>query len=252
MIYRQIENKNELFSFCEFVKENWSLDYSFLLKDDIIVKGYFDDDEAEEPSSASIFFVFAKIIRPYEISVPKGTIFEKIKLYGSSGKYIGLLSGTGDIVIPNCYTSIEYLGNALFRVGRDNKYGIINSEGKVLCGTIYDKILDMSEFTIGIVKDKHMGYMDCFGHIVIPMNYVYLKKNENMFHDGKVKVRNYIEEEGIIQDFEIDHYNNIVSSIHEWNINEDDYDPFPSRPPIVDYDILDAYEGDEANRWNTD
>lgn len=74
MIYRQIENKNELFSFCEFVKENWSLDYSFLLKDDIIVKGYFDDDEAEEPSSASIFFVFAKIIRPYEISVPKGTI----------------------------------------------------------------------------------------------------------------------------------------------------------------------------------
>ena len=100
MIYRQIEHKNELFSFCEFVKENWSLDYSFLLKDDIIVKGYFDDDEDEDPLSASIFFVYAKIIRPDKISVPKGTIFEKLKLYGSSGKYIGLLSGTGDIVIP--------------------------------------------------------------------------------------------------------------------------------------------------------
>lgn len=252
MIYRQIQNRSELISIFELLQGEGTCDYSFLLKEDIIIKGYFDDDENEDPSSASIFFVFAKIIRPYEISVPKGTIFEKIKIYGSSGKYIGLLSGKGGVVIPNCYDTIEYLGNALFRVGRDNKYGIINSEGKVLCGTIYDKILDMSEFTIGIVKDKHMGYMDCFGHIVIPMNYVYLKKNENMFHDGKVMVRNYMEEEGIVQEYEIDHYNNIVSNIHEWSLFEDDYDPFPSNCRIVDYDILDAYEGDESNMWNTD
>ena len=144
------------------------------------------------------------------------------------------------------------MGNGLFCVGKDNKNGIISSEGKVLCGAIYDKILNMSEYTIGIVKEKKLGYMDCFGHIVIPMNYVYLEKNPNIFHDGKVRVRNYMEEEGIVQEYEIDHYNNIVSNIHEWSLFEDDYDPFPSHPPIVDHDILDAYEGDEANRWNTD
>lgn len=252
MIYRQIQNRSELISIFELLQGEGTCDYSFLLKEDIIIKGYFDDDENEDPSSANIFFIYAKIIRPDEISVASGTIWEKLKMYGSSGRYLGLLSKSGDIIIPNNYNTIEYIGNGLFRVRKNNKYGIISSEGKVVCGAIYDKILDMSEFTIGIVKEEKLGYMDCFGQIVIPMNYVYLEKNQNIFHDGKVMVRNYMEEEGIVQEYEIDHYNNIVSNIHEWSLFEDDYDPFPSNCRIVDYDILDAYEGDESNMWNTD
>lgn len=257
MIYRQIENKSELISFCEYVKENGYGDYSFLLKDNIIVKGLFNDDEAYDDSLPSLYFVYARIIRPDEVSVPKGSIFEKLKIYGSSGRYIGLLSERGEVIIPNNYTTIDYLGQRLFRVGRDNKYGIINAEGKVVCGTIYDKVLELSEFTIGVVKNKRLGFIDCFGKMVIPMDYIYIEDNLNAFREGSVMVRKKCDNEGmIVQEFGIDHYNNIVSKI----IEDDRRDYLngyidPCCHPVDDndnYDILDAYEGDESNMWNTD
>ena len=107
---------------------------------------------------------------------------------------------------------------------------------------------------------RHIGNRnhDCFGNIVIPIEYLYWKRNPNAFKNGKVLVEKAEKDEEPILEYEIDHYNNIVSKeIRFKNMGGDDYYKYHglfsgSTAGFIDNDILDAYEGDSSNRWNTD
>lgn len=261
MKYQKINNTDELDELIQSLKQEWWGDFSFLNEKSIIIKGiFFEENEHDDIDRlySDIWFEFGRIIRPEENKTKKGTIFEMLKSYGSSGKYSGLLSREGEVIIPNIYHSINYMGADLFCVEKSQLYGIVNIKGEIVCEVKYDKICDLSEYTIGIVKDGKIGYIDCLGNIVIPMDYLYWKRNPNAFMNGKVLVEKDEKDEEPILEYEIDHYNNIVSKeirLKTWG--GDDYykyhDSFSgSTAGFIDNDILDAYEGDSSNRWNTD
>ena len=259
MKYKKINNASEL---DEFLHNEWG-NFSFINENNLIIKGvFYEEHEPDEYDGVELFFSdiwfeFGRTISPDEIKAPKGTVFEKLRLYGSSKLYSGLLSRKGDVIIPNIFNSIDYLGAGLFRVEKSKLYGIINTKGNTICELKYDKICDLSEYTIGVVKDGKIGFIDCFGNIVIPIGYLYWAKNPNAFKDGKVLVEKAEDDGERVLEYEIDHYNNIVSKdIITKDIfgldYYDDFNPFSgSTAGNIDHDILDAYEGDASNMWNT-
>lgn len=258
MKYQKINNANELDELIQLLNKDRG-DFSFIKEKDLIIKGVFYEEYEpdNEYEDVQLWFEFGRTIRPNEIKVPEGTVFEKLRSYGSSKIYSGLLSRKGDVIIPNIYHSIDYLGEGLFRVEKSKLYGVINSEGKTICEVKYDRICDLSEFTIGVVKDGKIGYIDCFGNIVIPIDYLYWIRNPNAFKDGKVLVEKAEEDGERILEYELDHYKNIVSKyIKTKDVYGRDYyedvNPFKgSTAGNIDHDILDAYEGDASNMWNT-
>lgn len=68
--------------------------YEFLMANNMIIYGYFKDSSIEY--GLGNLFVFGKTIRPNEtVPSPSKSIFAKLKRYGSSSKYKGLLNYKG-------------------------------------------------------------------------------------------------------------------------------------------------------------
>lgn len=250
MLYTIINNQNELE---DIINKLWWYKLSFLKEDGLKIYGYFHKEGKDKYDSGEYYFVFGRTLSPDDCkSLNNETIFAKLKKYGSSRKYMGLLDCSNNIIIPNQFQLIESMGGKLFRVEKSNLYGVIDLSIGTICPWKYDKVLKLSEYTFGVVKDGKIGFMDCTGKLVIPMIYDYCESDDNCFIDGKVMVN--LEKEDHTEEFEIDHYNNIVSEINKIFLENDDYgyDEHYYTGSIVDYDILDAYEGDASNMWNTD
>lgn len=223
--------------------------YEFLLANNMIIYGYFKDSSIEY--GLGNLFVFGKTIRPNEIvPAPSKSIFAKLKQYGSSSKYKGLLNYKGEIILPNIYDDIHLFAYNRLLIEKNGKFGVIDTDGKVLAEPKYDQIVDAWEYTIGFVLNGKVGFMDINCNIIIEPKYC-LDSIDNNFHDGLIVVSEIIDE--FKYQYCIDHYGLIHGNIE--NITpEVDYEP-----PYEDYindneysDPLDAYEGDSDARWNTD
>lgn len=223
--------------------------YEFLLADNLVIYGYFKDSSTEY--GLGNLFVFGKTIRPNEIvPSPSKSIFAKLKQYGSSSKYKGLLNYKGEIILPNIYDGIHLFAYNRLLIEKNGKFGVIDTDGKVLAEPKYDQIVDAWEYTIGFVLNGKVGFMDINCNIIIEPKYC-LDSIDNNFHDGLVVVSEIIDE--FKYQYCIDHYGLIHGNIE--NITpEVDYEP-----PYEDYinnneysDPLDAYDGDSDARWNTD
>lgn len=224
--------------------------YEFLLANDMIIYGYFKDSSTEY--GLGNLFVFGKTIRPNEIvPFPSNSIFAKLKQYGSRSKYKGLLNYKGEIILPNIYDEIHLFVYNRLLIEKNGKFGVIDTDGKVLAEPKYDQIVDAWEYTIGFALNGKVGFMDINCNIIIEPKYC-LDSINNNFHDGLIVVSEIID--GFKCQYCIDHYGFIHGNIANITL-EVDYEP-----PYEDYinnnnessDPLDAYDGDLDALWNTD
>ncbi|MBD5371599.1 MAG: WG repeat-containing protein [Bacteroides sp.] len=250
MEYINVNNSNSIREIVERLNAQsfYTASYDFLLSDDLIIYGYFIDESLEY--GATELFVFGKTIRPNEIGrSPSNSIFARLKQYGSSGKYKGLLNLKGEIILPNIYDEITLFAYNRLLVKKSGKYGIVDTDGKVLAEPKYDQIVDAWEYTIGFALNNRVGFMNTNCNIIIEPKYC-IDSINNTFHDGLIVVSEMIDDSKY--QFCIDHYGLIHGNME--NISpEEEYDPSYENFINDEYsDPLDAYDGDPDARWNTD
>lgn len=118
------------------------------------------------------YFVVGETRTPNEIeAAPKNTIFAKLKQYGISKIYKGIMNIRGEYTISPMYNSIQpFMGN-LVKVERNNIYGIYNLSGDRVCPVEYDDIYKCSEGLFGVRKGTKIGFMNAMGDLVIPLSF---------------------------------------------------------------------------------
>lgn len=210
MTYRRIESQEcipELVA--KLSKSCWDSDFKFLLSPGYHIYGWFDyeDSERYEPN---YHFVYGQTLKPEDITPPaEETIFAKLKQYGSSRKYMGILNSKEEEILPREYTSIEHTGwRDFFVVGKKDKYGVFSLKNGWICPVEYDSIERIAECVFGVVKDLKIGYMDSTGKWVIPIGHDYFESFQNFFEDGTVPI--YTQEENHIKVELTDHHGNII------------------------------------------
>lgn len=92
----------------------------------------------------------------------------------SKDEKYGLINREGKFVIPPQYTELDFLNDSLLRASdEDDQWGIINMRGESIVPFMYDAISDFNENRSLVAKDSKCGYIDGSGKIVIPIKYQY-------------------------------------------------------------------------------
>ncbi|MEG0900246.1 MAG: WG repeat-containing protein [Oscillospiraceae bacterium] len=86
---------------------------------------------------------------------------------------------------------------------QDNKRGFLNiKSGQIIIPAQYDKAWVFSEGVAAVVKDEKVGFVNQMGEIVIPLQYKYLRGDQNnvdfLFRDGYATVISENEKHGLI------------------------------------------------------
>ena len=250
MQYIQIKDINEIEELVQTLSaQSFFTDtYEFLLSDNLIIYGYLKDETIEY--GLGNLYVFGKTIRPDEVTHnPSTSIFSKLKQYGMSSKYKGLLNSKGEIILPNIYNDICLFAYDRLLIKKNGKSGIIDASGKILAEPKYDQIFDAGEYTIGFVIDNKVGFMNTNGSVVINPKFDKATSLNN-FNEGLIAVLETID--GLPYQYCIDHYGLIKGNM-EYIGQEDEYIPPYDTYNDDEYsDPLDAYDGDPDARWNTD
>ena len=250
-VYKSLDTRDEieiLFSeinsHTDFPIENW---YG---KEGMKIYGYFYDEEAIGVYY-SYLLCFGQTTAPDDIANPaNNTIWQQLRRYGSSGKYKGLKDINGNVVLPNIYENIEFLVstdiNVYFKVEKCGKCGICRIQAnnvENIAPIQYEDIFDAGEYTLGYIKEGKVGFMSLNGECITDAQYRNLS-DYNHFNDGKA-LTCLADPNGI--EHYINHYGDYVGTPEYHCAMRDDFG-FDEEIP----DALDAYEGDESNRWNTD
>ena len=154
--------------------------------------------------------VYSKIATPDEIEAVKGKgIFDKLKVYGSSGKYKGVVDGEGISVFPNIYHSVLPFMNDIIKIeGKGNKFGLKKLSGEVILATKYDRIDSLSELVFAVTLEGKLGFMNLKGETVIPFDYDAFDE-EVAFYNGLACVKKS-RDDGSYRFGYIDHRNEVV------------------------------------------
>lgn len=251
--YIHLASRDSIDSLFERINENLyiPIEEKWYMNPELTIHGYYHNRDIGPYSG--ILFDFSKSISPNEtkeqmLSAVSHNIFATLKVYGSSGKYHGLADVNGKTIIPNNYERIslfvEFGYRFFFLVERHGYMGVIDKDGKVIIPIKYKNIFEAGEFTIGFEINDKIGFMNLDGVVTIPAKYK-IGYNYNTFLNGKALV--CLDSENGIPHF-IDHYGVVVGYPEESIDNTWD----GSTAYNSDNDILDAYEGDYSNMWNTD
>ena len=175
----------------------------FLKDQHIQVEGAFSANE-------KLYVVYSKIATPDEIEAVKGKgIFDKLKVYGSSGKYKGVVNGEGISVFPNIYHSVLPFMNDIIKIeGKGNKFGLKKLSGEVILATKYDRIDSLSELVFAVTLEGKLGFMNLKGETVIPFDYDAFDE-EVAFYNGLACVKKS-RDDGSYRFGYIDHRNEAV------------------------------------------
>ena len=222
--------------------------YDFLLSDELIIYGFLKDESSEYGEGN--LFVFGKTVRPDNVILATSdSIFSKIKRYGMSSKYKGLLNAKGEVILPNIYDDICLFAYDRILIEKNGKFGIVDTSGKILAEPKYDQIFDAGEYTIGFIIDNKVGFMNTNGSVVINPKFDKATSYNN-FNEGLIVVSETID--GLPYQYCIDHYG-LIKGDMEYIGQEDEYIPPYDTYNDDEYsDPLDAYDGDPDARWNTD
>lgn len=198
-------------------------------------------------------------------AIQKVGIFRDMKCYGSSKKYKGLKNVHGVTILENNYEEIslfcKYNFTVYLLVRRNGKLGLLShrlrsdntDEIFKILPVEYDEIFEAGEYTFGIIKNGKVGFISLDGKFIIEPMYKINPDDRNInplnhFFEGQALV--CVDHPHGYEHF-INHYGNIVGL--------PDYDDTPTFGQGTGYyphedfpDSLDAYEGEESNRWNTD
>lgn len=175
----------------------------FLKDDHIQVEGVFSANE-------KLYVVYSKIATPDEIEAVKGKgIFDKLKVYGSSGKYKGVVDGEGNSVLSNIYHSVLPFMNDIIKIeGKGNKFGLKKLSGEVILETKYDRIDSLGESLFAVSLNGKLGFMNLKGKIAIPFDYETFDE-EVAFYNGLACVKK-LTDDGSHKFGYINHYNEVV------------------------------------------
>lgn len=246
MNYYKLSNQNEKDSLIDTLTYKYfcQYDFSFLKEVDLYIHGWIDfEDDYKSP-----YFVYSKMSKP---DFPKNSIISRLTGLARIIKYKGIMDPYKKPIVEAKYTDIEFTGwQDYFIIVLNNKYGLYSFSRGIVCEPSYEKIFNPSEGVFPVVVNNKLGFIDAIGKQVIPTKYEYNKDVAYLFKDGLVEVELNSDFHTII--LKIDHYNNVISEEKRRKNNDSDDENNYYTGGIVDYDILDAYEGDETNMWNTD
>ena len=111
------------------------------------------------------------------------------------------INTNGDILFGN-YESVEALSNYnstdlwyeqnLLKVKKDEKYGLIDLEGKIVIDCLYEDIYTLKGVINSIVtkKDGKLGLVDTLGNIIINNEYKNVKPLTENYSDGYIVINN--------------------------------------------------------------
>lgn len=241
----EIENFFASFYGDSDLRDNW------IHQEELKLYGYFYDKEAVG-LRFKYLFLFGQTIRPDQIRpASNDTIFSNLKQYGSSMRYKGLRNFKGEIVLNNTYEDISIFYetelSVYFLLRKSSKVGIIGySYDKIseLAQCRYDAFFDANEYTWGYIINNKVGFMSLNGEIQTEAKYK-IAEGYNIFINGKA-LTCIDSPNGVVH--YINHYGDCIG----YPESDDDTTWLGSTAYQGDSDILDAYEGDESNMWNTD
>lgn len=101
----------------------------------------------------------------------------------SDGKY-ALLSNTLKTLIPYDYDLISPKSCDLYRVKKNNMFGFINSEGKIIIDFKYSFALSFTEDKAAVSQNDLVGFIDTKGKMIIPARF----STANSFHFNSATV----------------------------------------------------------------
>lgn len=273
--------------------------FTFVKDEHIQIEGAFAANE-------KLYIIYKQVATSEEIEAVKGNnIFAKLKVYGSSGKYKGIVDGDGNSVFPNIYHSILPFMNDIIKIEvKGNKFGLMRLSGEIILKPIYDRIDPLGELVFAVTIDGKLGFMNLKGETVIPFEYeaydedvvfynglaCVSKQTDNgskfgyIDHNNEIvipfqfslaapfKNKDYIENwitypagcsksytreifklalDGTMIKVESEHIEDSSWEItweREWEANH----AYDESRRYADDNSLDAFEGDESNRWNID
>lgn len=250
MVYINVNNFNNIRELVERLNAQsfYTDSYDFLISNDLTIYGFFNDESSEYGERN--LFVFGKTIRPDDIILPTSdSIFSKLKQYGMSGKYKGLLNAKGEVILPNIYDDICLFAYDRILIEKNGKFGIVDTSGNILAEPKYDQLFDAWEYTIGFVLDNKVGFINTNCSVVIDPKFDKASAY-NHFNDGIIVVSETINE--LPYQYCIDHYG-LIKGKMEFIGQDDEYIPPYGTFKNDEYsDPLDAYDGEPDALWNTD
>lgn len=251
--YHPISSRQELDHLFSQIDDYYGdhVHFKWAKDDSIIIHGYFYNSHISPLSN--MMFDYSQVITPLDLKTQKSkvleyNIFATLKLYGSSGRFHRLKDIKGNDILPNIYDEIILIDvfayNLYLLVKRGSYFGVVTEKGKSVLPIKYDRIFNAGEFTLGIKVNGKVGFANLNGDIIVKPSFVD-KENYNIFNDGKALV--CLNGTDAIPHY-INHYGECIGHPDD----EEDITWNDSTSYIGDNDILDAYEGDASNMWNTD
>lgn len=184
--------------------------------------------------------VYGKTLRPDEIpqECDKGTVFSKLKVYGSSKEYKGVVDGTGRSVIPTQYTEIRPLMNDILCVRtKSGKYGLRRLSGEIVADAEYDGFGPVSESLFSAYYNGKLGFLNLKGEMEIPFEYE--KDNEDvLFSGGLACVLKKVSPEKSLYGY-INHKNEVIIPFR-FSFHED----FNKNDSIRNFEYVTTFPGD--------
>lgn len=190
-----------------------------------------------------VYLVYSKVATSSELeSVKDAGIFQHLRLYGSSGKYKGVVDGSGKSLVPNIYYSITPFMNDIVKVeNKNHKFGLIRLSGETILAPIYDRIDSLGELVFAVCKDGKLGFMNLKGEEEIPFIYE-VTSDEVVFYNGLAAVAKKDEDGKFIFGY-INHKNEAVLPFKFTNDT-----PFKNSNLIENWEEYKAGYGDSFTR----
>lgn len=191
-------------------------------------------------ANEKFYVVYGKRLRPDEIpqECNKGTVFSKLKVYGSSKEYKGVVDGTGRSVIPTQYTEIRPLMNDILCVRtKSGKYGLRRLSGEIVADAEYDGFGPVSESLFSAYYNGKLGFLNLKGEMEIPFEYE--KDNEDvLFSGGLACVLKKVSPEKSLYGY-INHKNDVIIPFR-FSFHED----FNKNDSIRNFEYVTTFPGD--------
>lgn len=130
------------------------------------------------------------------LDIPKanrvGSFYEGLATFDEDDKY-GVIDSLGRVVVAPTYEYIEDFQNGFAQVSDENeKSGYINRAGELVIPLIYDLTSDFDHGVAAVEMDDMSGVIDTNGDIVIPFKFDYIGSFSDGFAIAKADGKLYI------------------------------------------------------------
>ena len=120
-------------------------------------------------------------------------MIRRILLVVSLLPVLGLMAQVPFWTIHPEYTSIKIIGNGLYVVSQNGKYGILNAEEQIVVPLKYDYISAFSSHTALLYEgNKFVAFVNDRGEVTDVSNKEYVPQEGCLFVDGYLPVKNVI------------------------------------------------------------